>query len=374
MKRLTVIPLFVLFSSSILANQHWEAVFKATEEARQRALEVQLPINAPKSSDFGMRFHPILHRDRLHRGIDFAAKAGTPFHAAGAGVVLYTEERGELGLTIAIQHKDGIVTRYGHASSMLVLPGDLVDKETVIGLVGSTGSSTDPHLHFELILNDEHVNPATLQSFYDPNEERKSLDERINSLLSDQQIEMIASLSPSTAEQNLAVPAIEVAIEPVAVQQQVVNEALPLGLLPVPLTTQEVALVQEAEPNDLVIPEVNALDIDTELPNSELQTVEAKSQAIMPMPETHVQTLPKTTWGIAEYLIVDTNFSIFQALSALVETNPKAFKDGNYHIRYSDQSLVLPDKSVIARQSHDIARAKYYETLPSVVSEKVIAE
>lgn len=179
--------LLMTFSSQAEPASHWEAIFEATNNARLRAQEVQQPISAPKSSNFGLRFHPILNTNRLHRGADYAAPEGTPFRAAGNGTVMYAELRGDLGLTIAIQHDNGYISRYGHASESLVQPGDIVSKNQQIGLVGTTGKVTGPHLHFEMLINGEHVNPDEIKSLYNPEQDEYTLSERIDNLLSDQQ-------------------------------------------------------------------------------------------------------------------------------------------------------------------------------------------
>ena len=179
--------LLMTFSSAAEPASHWEAIFEATKNARLRAHEVQQPITAPKSSNFGLRFHPILNTNRLHRGTDYAAPEGAPFRAAGNGTVMYAQKRGDLGLTIAIKHDNGYISRYGHASESLVQPGDIVSKNQQIGLVGSTGKVTGPHLHFEMLVDGEHVNPDDIKSFYNPEQDEPTLSERIDNLLSDQQ-------------------------------------------------------------------------------------------------------------------------------------------------------------------------------------------
>lgn len=118
-----------------------------------------LPVRAPLSSRFGRRYHPTLHRYKLHTGDDLAASYGTPFHAARNGTVLYAGWKRGYGNTIIIDHGDGFSTLYGHASKLAVSSGQQVRAGQYIGNVGSTGYSTGPHLHFEVRKNGTPVNP-----------------------------------------------------------------------------------------------------------------------------------------------------------------------------------------------------------------------
>jgi murein DD-endopeptidase MepM/ murein hydrolase activator NlpD len=106
------------------------------------------------TSPFGNR------HGRLHRGVDIAANYGSPVVAAEAGTVLRAGYRGAYGLCIDISHGGGVVTRYAHLSSAAVKPGQRVERGQFIGRTGSSGNSTGPHLHFEVIVNGEHKNPS----------------------------------------------------------------------------------------------------------------------------------------------------------------------------------------------------------------------
>ena len=96
----------------------------------------------------------------LHTGLDFPAPTGTPIAAAAGGVVLTAEFHPQYGQMIELDHGNQLVTRYAHASRMLVKPGDLVKRGQKIAEVGSTGRSTGPHLHFEVLVDGVHQNPA----------------------------------------------------------------------------------------------------------------------------------------------------------------------------------------------------------------------
>ncbi|MBM3275193.1 MAG: M23 family metallopeptidase [Candidatus Sericytochromatia bacterium] len=104
------------------------------------------------SSAYGMRNHPIKKAPSHHDGYDLAAPAGTPIRAARDGRVTYAGWRGGYGITVEITHVSGLVTRYGHAKSLAVRPGQRVQAGEIIAQVGSTGLSTGPHLHYEVRL------------------------------------------------------------------------------------------------------------------------------------------------------------------------------------------------------------------------------
>jgi murein DD-endopeptidase MepM/ murein hydrolase activator NlpD len=108
-------------------------------------------VPAPITSLFGWRIHPISGAQKLHTGTDIGAAMGTPVMAAMAGRVILSDDMGGYGLTVVIEHDNGMrQTLYGHMSQLFVRPGDVVQQGTVVGRVGSTGASTGAHLHFEL--------------------------------------------------------------------------------------------------------------------------------------------------------------------------------------------------------------------------------
>ena len=113
------------------------------------------------SSGFGRRRHPILGYTKLHKGIDFAAPAGTPVFAAGDGVIEVAKRFGSFGNYIRIRHRNSYKTVYAHLKAFAkgIRSGVRVRQRRVIGYIGSTGRSTGPHLHYEVIHNKRHVNP-----------------------------------------------------------------------------------------------------------------------------------------------------------------------------------------------------------------------
>ncbi|HKI74163.1 MAG TPA: M23 family metallopeptidase [Pseudomonadales bacterium] len=112
------------------------------------------------SSRFGMRIDPFNGRREFHPGIDFAGKLGTKVYAVAAGVVVFAGKYAGYGKMVEINHGGGFVTRYGHHEKLLVKAGDIVKKGQVIGLMGSTGRSTGPHVHFEVYKNGRVVDPS----------------------------------------------------------------------------------------------------------------------------------------------------------------------------------------------------------------------
>lgn len=111
-------------------------------------------------SGFGMRIHPIHKVPKFHKGIDFTSPVGTPIYSTGDGKVVKVEyKKTGYGYNVIIDHGYGYETRYAHMSKILVKPGEKITKGQEIGKVGNTGSSTAPHLHYEVHLNGRAINP-----------------------------------------------------------------------------------------------------------------------------------------------------------------------------------------------------------------------
>lgn len=111
-------------------------------------------------SGFGYRMHPILHVMKMHTGVDLSASKGTPVYATGDGIILRADaSSGGYGNCIRVNHGYSYQTLYAHLSKILVVPGQVVKRGQLIGLVGSTGRSTAPHLHYEVRINNKPVNP-----------------------------------------------------------------------------------------------------------------------------------------------------------------------------------------------------------------------
>jgi murein DD-endopeptidase MepM/ murein hydrolase activator NlpD len=126
------------------------------------AVPVRKPVlgDAEITSSFGMRIDPFLKQLALHTGLDFRADPGDPVRAAAAGKVTQAGYNGGYGLMVEIDHGNGLVTRYAHLSAVLIGEGATVAAGAIVGRVGTTGRSTGPHLHYEVRLNGEAVDPG----------------------------------------------------------------------------------------------------------------------------------------------------------------------------------------------------------------------
>ncbi len=121
--------------------------------------------DAEMRSGFGMRYHPIMRYSKMHTGVDWANRIGTPILAAGNGTVIKAEWDSGYGRRIEIQHANGYVTTYSHQSNFAkgIAPGVKVRQGQVIGYLGNTGLSTGPHLHYEVLVNGNFVNPMKIR-------------------------------------------------------------------------------------------------------------------------------------------------------------------------------------------------------------------
>jgi murein DD-endopeptidase MepM/ murein hydrolase activator NlpD len=108
---------------------------------------------------FGMRKHPIHGDWRNHNGLDLTADMGTPVYATGDGIVIQAKANGGYGNVIFLSHGYGFESRYAHLSKFKVIPGQRVKRGELIGFVGTTGLSTNPHLHYEVLYNNKWINP-----------------------------------------------------------------------------------------------------------------------------------------------------------------------------------------------------------------------
>src|SRR5262245_5953162 len=134
--------------------------------AVQRATALQFtpniwPVKGAITSHYGNRADPFNGEAELHLGLDISALFNSQVHAPADGVVLYAERKAAYGNLLILDHGNGLTTRYGHLSRALVKVGQKVKRGEVVGLVGMTGRTTAPHLHYEVRRNDRPVNPRT---------------------------------------------------------------------------------------------------------------------------------------------------------------------------------------------------------------------
>jgi murein DD-endopeptidase MepM/ murein hydrolase activator NlpD len=138
---------------NVLENELLDKTLKA------RQIPTAQPVEGVNGSGYGMRIDPFTGHTAFHQGIDFAANVGADIHAAAGGVVITSEVHPAYGNMVEVDHGNQLITRYAHASKVLVKAGDLVKRGQKIAEVGSSGRSTGPHLHFEVLVNGEAQNP-----------------------------------------------------------------------------------------------------------------------------------------------------------------------------------------------------------------------
>ncbi len=123
------------------------------------ALGFQWPVDAPATSEYGYRNHPVFGKRKFHNGIDLGSPGGTPIATSNDGVVIFAGVRGGYGNTVLVDHGGGITTLYGHMSELGSTEGQTVARGDIIGFVGQTGTATGNHLHFEVRVDGGPVNP-----------------------------------------------------------------------------------------------------------------------------------------------------------------------------------------------------------------------
>ena len=140
--------------------------FTPNGEAIRKSL-LRTPVDGARiTSGFGMRMHPVMGYSKMHKGLDFGAPSGTPIFAAGAGTVVEIGKKGAYGNYIRIRHNGQYQTAYAHMSKFAkgMSKGDKVKQGEVIGYVGATGRVTGPHLHYEILVDGEQVNPGKVKT------------------------------------------------------------------------------------------------------------------------------------------------------------------------------------------------------------------
>jgi murein DD-endopeptidase MepM/ murein hydrolase activator NlpD len=175
------------------------AMFAASAVGQPRSVPIGQPVAGRITSNYGARRHPILRYMRMHAGIDFGARHGSPIYAVADGTVTYAGRHGGHGNYVRLQHGGGLGTGYAHMSRIAVRNGGQVRAGQVIGYVGSTGLSTGPHLHFEAYRNGRTINPAGIAVVQRPQidgRERDAFKARLNALLAVEPGAALGSLAP----------------------------------------------------------------------------------------------------------------------------------------------------------------------------------
>src|SRR5262245_11319150 len=144
-----------------------ESQFSLLEQvAVQRATRLRYtpntwPVKGPITSHYGNRADPFSGDAELHLGIDISALYNAQIHSPADGIILYADRKAAYGNLIIVDHGNGLTTRYGHLSRALVKVGQKIKRGDILGLVGTTGRTTAPHLHYEVRMNDRPINPRT---------------------------------------------------------------------------------------------------------------------------------------------------------------------------------------------------------------------
>ncbi len=123
------------------------------------ALPSRWPVRGAVNSEFGVRQSPWTRSPEFHGGIDIRAERGTTVHAPAAGTVVFTGTQPEYGMTVIVDHGQEIKSLYGHLSKVAVQPGQRIERGAVIAYTGNTGRSSGPHLHYEILVKGQSVNP-----------------------------------------------------------------------------------------------------------------------------------------------------------------------------------------------------------------------
>ena len=145
---------------------------------------LRAPLNVLRvTSGYGWRIHPVLNVWKFHTGVDYGAPIGTPVYAIANGVVTFQGWGDAYGLWINVRHENGTESRYSHLSRILVKKGQRVSQREVIGLIGSTGRSTGPHLFFEIITQGKRIDPTKVKLVKNPASIPSPLKSRFNSIV-----------------------------------------------------------------------------------------------------------------------------------------------------------------------------------------------
>ncbi len=171
-----------LTSQMVVQSKSFDDVFDMAKNKTEMlsCIPAITPIEKGKGrlvSGYGMRYHPILKYRRMHWGIDISAPTGTPIYATGDGVINFVGRNSGYGKTCVIDHGYGYKTLYGHMKTFSIKKGQKVKRGEIIGYVGNTGLSRAPHVHYEVIYNNNKINPVNyFYNDFTPEEFEKVLE------------------------------------------------------------------------------------------------------------------------------------------------------------------------------------------------------
>lgn len=149
---------------------------------------LKAPLNVLRiTSGYGYRVHPVLGNWRMHWGVDYGAPVGTPVYTIANGTVTRTECRHDYGLLVCVRHENGYESRYSHLSRILVKEGQQIKQGQKVGLIGSTGWSTGPHLFFQIIANGKRLDPTKVKMVTHPRAVPSPLKNRFHSIVKGQE-------------------------------------------------------------------------------------------------------------------------------------------------------------------------------------------
>ena len=343
-------------ASSSSPMDNWAKLLEQSDKSRLRAEQSRLPklpVSAPISSTFGPRLHPITGQHRLHKGIDLAASEGEIFSSVSDGKVIESGSARGFGKTILIDHGNGITTRYAHASELLVKKGELVLKNQAIGRVGQTGLVTGPHLHFEVEMDGEHIDPKIFLAgavYKNPIMPPDTSHIEINTNL----------FSNNTIQ---AEPVIEYDVPELNDTGTYLTTNRSLWSISNELS-QKLGYSSLYSIMEFIV-DINPDSFPTSNIDYRLAHVPLYIPALI-----HLQgALPQyikteqPVWLIAKQLQsdTDTNASIYQIMFAIKSKNPRAFVNDNINHRLASIPLLIPTPDEYTRSMHDLALASFKE-------------
>jgi FimV-like protein len=317
-RKTAAMMLLGVFTLTADANS-WDKLLEASQKSKLKAelLNFQhFPVDAPISSRYGNRMHPIKGTYLVHHGIDLAAAENAPFTAVADGRVITASTSPTFGHYIEVKHRKNIVTRYAHANDIHVKAGQRVRKGDILGLVGNTGLVTGAHLHFEVIRKGKAIDPEQ----YILARQNMTVDQ------------YIASTTPITTPKTEVNP-IELYDQGLTENQLAKIAQIQPITPPAPSTKEHVAIQQTTL----------AMNVSQPVPETILNTVpvlEVKAESAKRTPFLTNQSM----WRLASELKSDIGYTghLKDVIQLVVELNPDAFKNGNADFRYAHKPLYLP--------------------------------